>query len=741
MLSLKDVSKFYYNKGVIASGFTKVNIDFKLGEFVIITGESGSGKSTLLNVISGMDSYEEGEMYIDGYETSHYIESEFENYRKKYIGNIFQNFNLINSYTVYQNVELILIINGNKKKNVKEKIYKILEEVDLYKYRNTKVSKLSGGQKQRVAIARALAKESQIIIADEPTGNLDSASAAKVLEILSKISKDKLVIIVTHNYEQVKQYATRKVKMHDGRIVEDKVLKDTNIDISPINSIYKNITIPNKFRLGFRNTFNIVPKLLLLLTVYLFVVSGFLLEYSAFKKVEYEESKYGYNFYFKDTNDKRIIIQKNDGSYFIKEDYDKISEIYNVNNIVQNDLLIDNSISLDNKNDFYFYGNLKTSEIFTGTLDAGKMPEKDNEIIIEGSKNDYYLSKKTDEILSLDLFLLEDNLALSDQNIFKIVGIKYNENLENYTQYSFYGSDHLLNQVGRNAEVSLANITVKLGNKIYQTNSWFSNMSVTPNNNIPVGKALVDSVQDYNCANFSCRNKVIEIDNTTIYYNNKIDLIVFKTYNKNNFKTLTGLKNYEDNQGRVFVNPEDYSKLFDDNYYQSSVYVKDIKKIDEVNASLKELNFKTFMIKDGLVNPDYEFGQIIRIVKVVVTGILMVVMFFISYFIIKLILKSRNIYFTTIRILGASKKVCKRILDIELLTIANVSYIIFVGFLVLVHYEYIPINYLRDLIAYISVSEYILIYIIMMLMTQLISNKFSKALFKKSAMKTFSEVI
>src|SRR5574344_874752 len=159
IIKFKNVSKFYYSKGVIASGFSKINLDFKLGEFVAITGESGSGKSTLLNVISGLDSYEEGELYINGEETSHYTDKDFEDYRRKYIANIFQNFNLVNSYTVYQNIELVLLINGFKKHEVKNKILNLIKEVDLYKYKNTKVSKLSGGQKQRVAIARALAKD------------------------------------------------------------------------------------------------------------------------------------------------------------------------------------------------------------------------------------------------------------------------------------------------------------------------------------------------------------------------------------------------------------------------------------------------------------------------------------------------------------------------------------------------------------------------------------------------------
>ena len=111
MLELKDISKFYYNNETITSGLTKVNLELNIGEFVVITGESGSGKSTLLNVISGLDSYEEGEMYVNGKQTSHYIEKDFEEYRKIYISNIFQNYNLVNNYTVYQNIELALVLN------------------------------------------------------------------------------------------------------------------------------------------------------------------------------------------------------------------------------------------------------------------------------------------------------------------------------------------------------------------------------------------------------------------------------------------------------------------------------------------------------------------------------------------------------------------------------------------------------------------------------------------------------
>ena len=132
------------------TGITKVNLELKLGEFVVITGESGSGKTTLLNVISGLDNYQEGEMYINDKKTCYYSKKDFEEYRKKYVANVFQNFNLVNSYTVYQNVELPLLLSGYKKEEIREKILDMIDKVGLTKFKNTKISKLSGGQRQKV---------------------------------------------------------------------------------------------------------------------------------------------------------------------------------------------------------------------------------------------------------------------------------------------------------------------------------------------------------------------------------------------------------------------------------------------------------------------------------------------------------------------------------------------------------------------------------------------------------------
>lgn len=447
ILSLKKVSKFYYNKGLVASGFSKISLDFYLGEFVVITGESGCGKSTLLNVLSGLDTYEEGEMYINGMETSHYSNEEAEHYRKSYIGNIFQSFNLVSSYTVYQNIELVLLLNGFKKKDIKNKVIELIKEVDLYKYRNSKVSHLSGGQKQRVAIARALAKDVPIIIADEPTGNLDRRSAGAIMKLLAKVAKDKLVIVVTHNYEDVEDLATRKIEMHDGKVREDITIKPYEESKASLHE-YKNISFLNKIRLGVRNTFNLPMKFILLLMVFLLITFAFLGIYSSFRKAEYEENKNGYNYYFSDLSDERVVIKKSDNSVITNEELDKISKLDYVKSVVKDDIILDTTYSLTDDNTFWFYGNVKSIRELKSNIE-GQKPINDNEIILETNKNNYYVSTLKDKLKETKLSLRNaDNISSSNKDL-KVTGFVLKDS--EYDNDIFYVSDDVLEKIKINS--------------------------------------------------------------------------------------------------------------------------------------------------------------------------------------------------------------------------------------------------------------------------------------------------
>ena len=741
MLKLKNVSKFYYNKGVVATGFTKVNLTFEMGEFVAITGESGSGKSTLLNVISGLDTYEEGEMYINGKETSHYQDAEFEEYRKKYIGNIFQNFNLINSYTVYQNVELILLLNGYKKKECKKKALEILEKVGILEFKKQKVSRLSGGQKQRVAIARALAKDTPIIVADEPTGNLDSKAAKEILKLLYEISKDKLVIIVTHNYEQVEEYATRNIKMHDGKIMEDKYLKEEPKKEKYEFHEYKNMRFFNKIKIGVRNTFNIATKFALLFMVYLFITLAITAVYSSLQKQRETAANEGYNSYFRNTSDKRIVIKKADNSPFTDVDYEEIEKLGNIDKIIKDDLILD--VSMNVYADFFsFYGNALGLNFFEGKLDHGRMPENEYEMILEASKDFYVFQQGSfDELLEKEYEIASNYSSSSVGYKLKIVGVKLTEENYNYEQ-KFYISDKVLNDLKLLSNQQYSTIETNINNTIYKSDQYSSYYKVTPNYNVPMGEAYITEDMDYFCYKQKCAGTYMTVNIENLFYKNSKEIKITRVYNKNNFKNLTGLpkEEYDYRNGEFYINPVDYNNLFLNDYYQSSVFIKDVKTLDETINSLKDLGLSTMYVKDSMVR--YEGSQqVLDIVRTVFIIILMAVLFFVSYFIIKLILKSRNIYFSTIRILGASKKVANSLLKIELYAVVNMAFLIYIIFILLFKFEYLKIDYIRKLIEYLTVGNYILIYVILILMSYLIANRFSRKLFKKSAMNTYREEV
>jgi putative ABC transport system permease protein len=227
MIKLENISKYYYSANAVVPALRKIRLEFQKGEFVAITGESGSGKSTLLNIISGLDTYDEGELYILGEATSHFDDDNWEEYRKNKIGFVFQNYNLIENYSALYNVESVLLIQGYEYAQARKMAKELLGKVGLKGQANQRTSKLSSGQKQRLSIARALAKNTDIIVADEPTGNLDSENGHQIMELFGKLSKDKLIIVVTHNYEETAPYVTRKIRLHDGEIVSDTQVNDS----------------------------------------------------------------------------------------------------------------------------------------------------------------------------------------------------------------------------------------------------------------------------------------------------------------------------------------------------------------------------------------------------------------------------------------------------------------------------------------------------------------------------------
>ena len=221
MLQIQHICKEYRTANLVQKALDDVSLNLRDNEFVAILGPSGSGKTTLLNIIGGLDRYDSGDLVINGISTKKYKDRDWDSYRNHTIGFVFQSYNLIPHQTVLSNVELALTISGIGKEERRKRAIEALEQVGLGEQLHKKPNQISGGQMQRVAIARALVNDPDILLADEPTGALDSETSVQVMDLLREVAKDRLVVMVTHNPELAQDYATRIVKLKDGKIRSD----------------------------------------------------------------------------------------------------------------------------------------------------------------------------------------------------------------------------------------------------------------------------------------------------------------------------------------------------------------------------------------------------------------------------------------------------------------------------------------------------------------------------------------
>ena len=264
-----------------------------------------------------------------------------------------------------------------------------------------------------------------------------------------------------------------------------------------------------------------------------------------------------------------------------------------------------------------------------------------------------------------------------------------------------------------------------------------------PSNRVSKGNAVVSDEVNYLCSNNKARGKDLKIEVENIYYSDELNLKVSSTYTKNSFTRLTGYKEYEQYKGAVFVNEDEYISLFNKEPYQSSIFVKDAdnEKMQETINNLQKIGVIGKPIKEFKILEGQEMLQVIKIFKVVITSVLIFALFFISYFIIRIILKSRNVYFTTLRMLGATTKNVKKILDIELFINSSLAYLTCIVFILLNQYKMVNVAFVQELIEFLSLREYIVMYAILIIMSILISRRVSRKIFKKSAIKTYNEEV
>lgn len=380
-ISLRDIGKIYVSEGSVAVGIRGVNLDLDIGEFVAITGKSGSGKTTLLNILSGMDTYEEGQLYINGEETAHYSQTDWEIYRQKYISFIFQDYNILESFTVLQNVELALSHIESKKER-RARALELVDRVGLTKFKHHKGSKLSGGQKQRTVIARALAKDSPVILADEPCGNLDFNTSKEIIELLYEISKEKLVVMVTHSFDEVENYATREIRIFDGGVESDRELRKTQKITECKREISKGVgkTLSRGIELGFTR-FSAMPKLAIFTSILMII--AMLGSFFATALCVTDLEAFDKNYMFTPIDGRAVIVSQ-DGDKIDEDELKSLADKVGAESYLSFDYLLDS----ESYASVYIPGKNRLVARFTFTfdeeadLDAGRMPKSSNEAVL-----------------------------------------------------------------------------------------------------------------------------------------------------------------------------------------------------------------------------------------------------------------------------------------------------------------------------------------------------------------------
>lgn len=742
MIKLENVSKFYKSAETVSVGMQKINLEFSLGEFVAITGESGSGKSTLLNVISGLDGYEEGELYINGEETSHYTIADWERYRGSNIGFVFQNYNIIDSFTVYQNVLLALEVQGYPANERRARALELIEKVGLLTHKNHKASKLSGGQKQRAVIARALAKDCPIIVADEPTGNLDSASGAQVLSLLHEVSKDKLVIVVTHDYEQVSEYATRKIKMHDGEVVEDKKIKNADTKESDVLPGHRGMSFFTLMRFTLRSLFATPKRLIFLILMQMVVMMAFTLVFT-WRVSQIRDTEITQSQRFPNVPDTRVLVERRDGTPFTQDDLDYFSEIRTVDRVYENGLSFYNSLPLYifQESDKWSNGvgiSYSSWEPATGTDAAvilhpneieGEYPDSKYEIIIGHQWRNYQIG----ETIKIGSSSYYENPDEEDfVGTFRIVGI------DRAKRNVIYFSDEFLNDPNLDRYTINQQMKFELEN---QAKWGFSIIYDDENYNAQADDRLTGRRVDFSD----------ESDTTT--FQETVDLEFFGyIWLPNSWESI-----------EVNLTVEDVDIYAADTYYWARMspevaqelvdylllefeYVYKIENRVVVSLSVKGLtngiktvnsiDYETYRTIYPANIPNPAAGAMTFITGLF-TGVLLILMGLLFYSIVhavsKNIMKSRKKDFAIFRSIGTNKSTLAKLVVLEQIAIAVISStLMLTTFIVLGN----RVRFIYNIIQYMEFMDYVTLILLFYLFGAWLGLRFNKKVFQQSVIES-----
>ncbi len=507
MIELKNICKSYNSSGLYQSALKNINIKLSSKGLVSIVGKSGSGKTTLLNIIGSLDKCDFGEVIIDNKNIRDFTDSELDSYRNNYVGFIFQNYNLLDHMSVLDNIRLKLVISGKDVYEANSISEDALKKVGLYKYKDKLPSNLSGGERQRVAIARAIVNDSKIILCDEPTGALDQKTGTEILNLLKELSKDRLVIMVSHNEELAKKYSNRIITMRDGEIVSDTNNKVDEEDES-FNSFKTKLDVKTIFKLALENLKlkrkrNILLSLtasigIIGISIILSISNGFndsLDEYEQYisNKIPIVISPYKKERYSSKYNNSNIInINKNINNNYLNNSF--VSYLNNIKEYTYStkyNYLIDLNIIGHSDNYFEVSNDIfksmpSNNNIINENYDLleGRIPSKYNELLLEVTSDNTF-SHDISKTLNI-----KENDTL-ESIIGKELKIVFNNEL-----YSKNDEEYYINSINKDLYENNNNLTLKVVGIIKVKKSKME--EITSSNNIYYMSSLIDYIVSKN---------------------------------------------------------------------------------------------------------------------------------------------------------------------------------------------------------------------------------------------------
>lgn len=674
MIELKEVSKFYSNNGVTNIGLHNINLKLNKNEIVAITGESGSGKSTLLNVISKIDTFDEGEILYYGNETSYFSISDMDDFRKNKVGFIFQNYNIIDSYTVLDNVMIPFLLKGLSKDDARVEAMLLIKKVGLDGREKHRGSKLSGGEKQRCVIARALAGDCDILACDEPTGNLDSQTALEIIKLIKEVAKDKLVLIVTHNYPEVEGIATRLLKMADGKIVEDIVYeekedeaeKELELDYQPLD---KKVI----WRLSFNNIIRTPKKTVIASLMYFIIAFCFLFIAQLIGSLLNVNTSYTE---FNNTFENRLFVYGKNGTEIdesLLKDYD-----YELNDFAS-------ELSYMYEFNEYTTAFAYASHPINYKLVEGRTPESEDEfVLLFHSSNSFSIQQAKESIGEFLVFELNNGFNFER---FKLVGVGTHNNKLSTTTFA----------AGCPKLQKILNIATPEYSIEFDGYSEYVEVKLVNGNAKPTLYIPADKYES------SCEIKLF----AEIYEIDDFDLV-----------TYSGESIYLE----MSIDKDNQLKPYFASVYSSKIKIKKLMSNIE-DDGLQVVYPIEYTNEDLMSKLLLEFLSFIIIAEF---SVYLIGIFFIVYVILGRVYRSRIKDYSILRTLGVTKKDMAKVVNIEMLLIGFgmtiVTYLIFNGLI----YSMDALSFLRK----IGVAAFLTYFIAMFIFSKAMAKRFNKRLFK-----------